>query len=150
MIDKIWHLRGTTKLPPDVSDTIIFERLENFLAKQRKPITEQTASSIEFSSPLWEDVFTPNWLALVIYDQGKFWIENGLEGRSLRYELRSWHGLIFCFFGALMFLIFVSTVEDIATGSKFALLAFAWLYGGNMILAWGRVPFAIRKALNGS
>ena len=150
MIDKIWHFRGATKLPSDVSDTIIFERLEKFLAKQRKPITEQTASSIEFSSPLWQDIFAPNWLALVVYDQGKFWIEHGLEGRSLRYDLRSWHGLIFCLLAALTLLIFAGTVEGIATGSKFALFAFVWLYGGNMILAWARVPFAIRKALNGS
>jgi len=146
----IWHLRGATKLPSDVSDTIIFERLENFLAKQRKPITEQTASSIEFSSPLWEGFSTPNWLALVIYDQGKFWIESGLEGRSLRYDLRSLHGLIFCSFAALMFLIFVGSLEGIAAGSKIALIAFAWLYGGNMILTLGRVPGAIRNALNGS
>lgn len=148
VIENIWHLRGSTKLPPDASDDAIIGRLETFLAKQHKPIVEQGESSIGFSSPLWEDLLTPNWLALVIYDEGRFWIEKGLEGRCLRYDLRSLHGLIFCLVGASMFFAFVSFFEGVAAGARVALLAFAWLYGANMVLAWVRIPLAIRRAVN--
>jgi hypothetical protein len=150
MIENVWHLRGSAKLPPDTSNDEIIERLETFLSRQHKPITAQSVSSIEFSSPLWEDWFTPNSLALVIYDQGRFRVERGLEGGSLRYDLRSLHGLVFCLAAAFMFFMFVSFVEDVAAGARFALLAFAWLYGANMVLAWVRVPLAIRKVVNGS
>ncbi len=148
MIENIWHLRGSTQLPPDASDDVIIGRLETFLAKQHKPITEQGETSIEFSSPLWEDWFTPNWLALVIYDEGRFWIEKGLEGHCLRYDLRSLHGLVFCLAVACMFFAFASIGEGIAAGARIALLAFAWLYGANMVLAWARIPLAVRKAVS--
>ena len=111
MIENIWHLRGSTQLPSDATDAVILERLETFLEKQRKPITEQNHSSVEFCSPLWEDWLAPNWLALVIYDKGTFWIDSGLEGRTLRYDLQSLHVLLFCLTGALMFLVFVSTLK---------------------------------------
>jgi hypothetical protein len=148
MIENIWHLRGSTQLPSEPSDEVIIGRLETFLAKQHKPITEQGETSIEFSSPLCEGWFTPNWLALVIYDEGRFWIEKGLEGRRLRYDLRSLHGLVFCLAGACMMFAFVSIVEDIAAGARFALPTFAWLYGANMVLAWARIPLAVRRAVS--
>ncbi|MEL7190589.1 MAG: hypothetical protein AAGK17_13630 [Pseudomonadota bacterium] len=150
MIENTWHLRGSTTLPPDATDEAVIERLECFLTKQHKPITGQSVSAVQFDSPLWQDWFTPSWLALVIYDRGVFWIEAGLNGRKLRYDLRSLHGLIYCLAGALMFLMFVSSFEGIAAGVRFAFLAFMWLYGGNMVLAWARIPLAIRKAVNGS
>jgi hypothetical protein len=148
MIKKIWHLRGSTTIPHDVTNGVIIKRLETFLAKQHKQIIEQGENSIRFSSPLWGDWLTPNWLALVIYDRGKFWIEQDLEGRRLRYDLRSLHGLVFCLAGAFMFFMFVSIFESVAAGARFALFAFAWLYGGNIVLAWARIPLAIRRAVN--
>jgi len=148
VIENIWHLRGRTKLPQDAPDAIIFERLEAFLAKQHKPIVSQTNLSIAFNSPLWEDWLTPNWLALVIYDKGTFWIDVGLEGRSLRYDLRSWHGFLFCLAGALMFFAFAGAFGGVAEGIEAALFCFAWLYGGNMALAWARIPLAIKRAVN--
>lgn len=150
MIENIWHLRGSTKLPSDVTDAVVIERLKTFLTKQHKPVCEQSNSSIGFHSPLWEDWLTPNWLALVLYDHGSFWIDKGLEGRFLRYDLRSLHVLVFCLAGALMFLVFVSFSEGIAAGMRVGLLALAWLYGGNMLLARGRIPLAIRKVVRGS
>ena len=150
MIDTIWHLRGSTELPANTSDSVILERLETFIAKQDKQLNGQTETSIRFNSPLWENWITNNWLALVIYDRGSFWIESGLEGRTLKYDLRSLHGLIFCLLGALMFLAFVSSFEGFREGARTALLAFAWLYGGNMVLAWTRIPRAIRNAVSGS
>lgn len=136
-------------MPSGVTDAVVIERLETFLTKQHKPVCEQSNSSISFHSPLWEDWLKPNWLALVIYDHGNFWIDTGLEGRVLRYDLRSWHSLIFCLAGALMFLVLVSSSEGIATGLRFSLLSLAWLYGGNMFLAWARIPLAIGKVVRG-
>lgn len=150
MIDIVWHLRGSTQLDADTSDSVILERLETFIAKQDKHLSGQTETSIRFNSPLWEIWLMNNWLALEFYDRGSFWIEGGLEGRSLKYDLRSLHGLIFCLSGALMFLAFVSSFEGLREGVKTGLLAFAWLYGGAMVLAWARIPRAIRKAVNGS
>lgn len=48
-----------------------------------------------------------------------------------------------------MFFVFVSSFEGVAAGAKTALLMFAWLYGANMVLAWGRIPLAIREAVKG-
>ena len=149
MIDSIWHLRGSAELPVDVSDEVALERLEVFLGRQHKPITERTETSIQFTSPLWKDWLTPNWLALVIYDEGGFWIERGLGGRSLRYDLRSLHGLVFCLTGAAMFFAFVSSFEGPEEGARIALRAFAWLYGANMVRAWARIPLSIRRAVTG-
>ena len=149
MIENIWHLRGSAKLPPEAPNGLIVERLETFLLKQRKPVTAQSDSSIKFSSPVWENWLTPNWLALVIYDEGVFKIERGFGGCCLRYDLRSLHGLVFCLTAAVMFFAFVSFVEGVAAGARFALLAFVWLYGASMVLAWVRIPLAIRRAVNG-
>jgi len=147
VIENIWHLRGRVNLPQDASDAIIFERLEAFLVKQRKPIISRSDSSIGFYSPIWEDWLTPSWLALVIYDKGTFWIDGGLEGRALCYDLRSWHGFLFCLTGSLMFFV-IGAFESVATGAKAALFAFSWLYGGNLVLAWARIPRAIKRAVN--
>jgi hypothetical protein len=147
VIENIWHLRGRARLPQSVTDDTVLNRLEIFLAKQHKPITERTQSTIRFTSPLWEDWLTPNWLALVIYDEGCFWIERGREEAFLRYDLRSLHGLIFCLAGAAMFFTVVSLAEGTSSGARIALLIFAWLYGGNMVLAWTRIPLSIRQAL---
>lgn len=133
-------------MPSDVMNIVAIERIEAFLTEQHKPVCEQTNSSISFHSPLWEDWFTVNnWLTLVIYDRGNFWIEKDLDDRSLQYDLRSLHGLVFCLAAALMFLIFATVFQGIAVGLCVSLFAFVWLYGGNMLLAWWRVPLAIRK-----
>jgi hypothetical protein len=84
---------------------------------------------------------------MVIYDQGRFWIEEGLGGRRLHYDLRSLHGMIFCLFGALMFFFFGLASGGLSGGLKFAAGIFAWLYGMNVLLALARVPSAIRRAV---
>jgi hypothetical protein len=84
---------------------------------------------------------------MVIYDRGRFWIEQDLGGRRLRYDLRSLHGMVFCLFGALMFFFFGLAGGGLSGGLKYAAAAFAWLYGMNVLLALGRVPLAIRRAV---
>ena len=147
MIGNMWHLRGSTQLPDGVSDDVVLDRLATFLAEQDKPIAEWNDASIRFSAPFWENWVSNQWLALVIYDEGKFQIENGLGGRFLQYDLRSLHGFIFCLLGSLLFFALIGSVEGYREGAKVGLIAFSWLYGANLILAWIRIPAAIRRAL---
>jgi hypothetical protein len=82
------------------------------------------------------------------YDRGRFWIEHGFEGRSLRYELRSLHGMLFCVFAALLAFFFGLADGGLAGGLEFAGLAFVWLYGMNVLVALELVPRSIRQALS--
>ena len=108
------------------------------------------ADYLEFDDPLWSDPFGPNWLALVIYDRGRFWLEESLDGRRLCYDLRSLHGMVFCLLGALMFFFFGLAIDGLANGLKYAAGAFAWVYGMNVLMALTRVPRAIREAVKGT
>lgn len=150
MLDFIWHLRGSIVLDGATTDGAALDGVEQLLVKHRKPITERGPRVVGFYDPLWNDLFGPDWLAMVIYDRGRFWIERGGDGQKLRYELRSLHGIIFCLFGALMFFLFGLASGGLMGGLKFAALAFAWLYGMNVLLALLRVPHSIRKAVRSS
>ena len=90
---------------------------------------------MEFDDPLWRNPFGPNWHAMVIYDKGRFWIEQRVGVRMLRYDLRSLHGLIFCLFGALMFFAFGAMDGGLAGGITLAAIAFGWVYGMNILSA---------------
>jgi hypothetical protein len=125
----------------------VLDRIEDLLERQRKPVIRRGEDDLVFDSPMWSDFFGPNWLAMVLYDRGRFWIEQGSDGRILRYDLRSLHGFVFCLFGAAMFFA-GGLVEGVAEGLKFAAIAFGWLYGMNMLSAWARIPRAIRKAVD--
>ncbi|THD38181.1 MAG: hypothetical protein E7773_00005 [Sphingomonas sp.] len=119
------------------------------IKKQNKRISRRGADYVEFSDPLWSNFFGPNWLATVIYDQGRFWIDQGFDGCRLRYDLRSLHGMIFCLFAALMFFLAGFGAGGLLGGVKYAAGAFAWLYGVNLVLALVRVPHAIRRSVTG-
>ena len=146
MWDFIWHLRGSTRIDGKGSNEAVLGRVERLLEQQRKPVTWRGADYLVFESPMWSDLFGPNWLAMVVYDRGRFWIEQGMGGRILRYDLRSLHGFIFCLFAAFI-VFFVGLAGGVGQGLKFAAIAFGWLYGMNMLLAWARAPRAIRKAV---
>jgi hypothetical protein len=147
MLDFVWHLRGSVALDGVGSNEAMLNRVECLLERQRKAVSDRGADYLAFDDPLWSDPFGPNWLAMVIYDRGRFWIEQGLGGRRLRYDLRSLHGMVFCLFGALMFFFFGLSSGSLLDGLKYAAGVFAWLYGMNVLLALGRVPSAIRKAV---
>jgi hypothetical protein len=147
MLDFIWHLRGSVALDRIGSNDAALDRVERLLDKQQKSMIERGADYISFDDPLWSNPFGPNWLAMVIYDRGRFWIEQGLGGRTLRYDLRSLHGFVFCLFAAFTAFFFGLAGDGLLGGLKFAVGAFAWLYGMNILLALGRVPSAIRNAI---
>jgi hypothetical protein len=146
--DFIWHLRGSVSVA-ETTDQAALSRVERLLSKQRKPVNGCGPDHITFEAPFWRDPFGPNWLAMVIYDRGRFWIERGSEGRRLRYELRSLHAMLFCLLGALVFCLFGLASGGVSGGVKFAPLAFGWVYGMNVLLALARVPKSIHKAIRG-
>jgi hypothetical protein len=147
MWDFAWRLRGSVPLEGVATDEAVLRRLERLLQKQRKPVTERGPDRLAFDDPLWRDPFGPNWLAMVIYDHGRFWIEHGRAGRRLRYDLRSLHGMVFCLFAAVMFFIVGQAHRGPLHGLMIGGIAFAWLYGMNILLALARVPSAISKAI---
>jgi hypothetical protein len=148
MWDFIWHLRGSILLDSMESNEVLLDRVERLLKRQRKPIVERGVDYVVFDSPIWTDIFSPNWLAMVMYDHGRIWIEQGVGGRKLRYDLSSLHGFVFCLCGALMFFIFVAlTGGGLAMGLMAAAFAIGWLYGMNLILAVTRVPHSIHKSI---
>jgi hypothetical protein len=147
MLDAIWHLRGSVSLHGVGADEGVLDRIEQLLEKQRKRDRDRGEHSIVFDDPLWSDPFGPNWLAMVIYDRGRFWIEQCLDGRRLRYDLRSLHGMVFCLVGALMGFAVGLATGGLWGGLEWASAVFVWLYGLNVLLAFVRVPWAIRRAV---
>lgn len=146
MLDFGWHLRGSVPLDGLSRGITALDRVERLLQSQRKTVSERGSDYLVFNDPLWSNLFGANWLAMVIYDHGRFWIEQGHHGQRLRYDLRSLHGMVFCLFGALMFFV-VGLSGGLLGGIKYAAGAFAWLYGMNLVLAHVRVPNAIRKSV---
>jgi hypothetical protein len=96
---------------------------------------------------MWLGPNGPNWLAMVIYDRGRFWIEGEAENRRLRYDLRSLHGMVFCLAGAAMFFAIAQAHGGPLNGVAVSGAAFGWLYGMNLVLALIRIPQAIRRAV---
>jgi len=149
MLDFLWHLRGSVKL--GASNDAVLDRIENLLDRQRKPISQRSDDYIIFDDPLWRNPLGSNWLAMAMYDRGRVWIEHGIDGRRLRYDLRSLHVLIFCLavFPTFFAVAAVGGADrsEIINMLRFAALGFCWLYGINLLLALLRVPRAIRKAV---
>lgn len=146
MLDFIWHLRGSAALGNAPTDEVL-DGLARLLEKQRKPVIERGTDYLVFDHPLWSGYFGRNWLAMVIYDRGIFWIEQREGERRLRYDLRSLHGFLFCLFAAVAAFFFGLLGDGWAHGLKFGALAFGWLYGMNLLLALARVPSSIEQAL---
>ena len=133
------------------TDEAALDALERLLDDQGKPGWFRNQNDVTFDDPLWANPFGANWHAMVIYDRGRFWIERGLDGRMLRYDLRSLHGFIFCLFAGLVAFAFgAAGGGGTSEGVKFAAGAFCWLYGMNILLALLRVPRIIRHAARGS
>ena len=147
MFEFMWHLGGSIRLDSTRPDEVVLERLERLLARQRKTVNERNSATLAFDDPLWGEFGGPNWLAMVIYDRGRFWIERQHGERRLNYDLRSLHGMAVCLlFAAIAFFGGLSN-GGLLGGAKYATGAFAWFYGMNILLALVRVPLAIRTAV---
>ncbi len=143
----IWYLRGSTPVPDDISDEDLLDRIERLLDQQEKHRRIRDNQMVTFRSPLFGQ-FSSNWLAMAIYDRGQIKITNAGNLRLVRYELRSWEGFIFCLGAAALFFVFEFGFNGTIQAIQFAAFAFSWLYGGNMVLAWARIPRAIRRAVS--
>ena len=146
--DAIWHMRGTAPAPRGASDQEVTDRIELLLIKQYKTVTAREPSRVVFDNPLWTTWLSPNWLALVAYDHGDFSVNDEINGRVVRYDLRSLHALVFCFLVSAIFACFGFAARGFSGAIEFTAFAFSWLYGMNMLLAWTRVPRLIGKAMN--
>lgn len=147
MFSFIWHLKGAVPLENRLTNEAALDRVEWLLDKQLLFHRKREADLLIFNEPFLKNPFGPNWLAMVIYDQGRFWIEQRKDSRQLRYDLRSLHGMVFCMLFASISFVFGLGQGGLASGAKYATGAFAWLYGVNLFLAHARVPQAIERAV---
>ena len=147
MFDFIWHLRGSVPLGGISSNERILDSVERLLVRQRKGVSERGTDFLAFDEPLWSNLVGSNWLAMVTYDRGRFWVKQSLGGRRLRYDLRSLHLMVFCLFVAFMASLFGLAGEGLLGGLKIGVGAFGWLYGMNFLLALVRIPSTVRKAV---
>ena len=145
-MDWLWHLRGSVALSSYEREAV-FDRLETLLRRQYKRKIVQDHNEVTFDTPLLTNFVSPNWLAMVIYDRGRFWIDCSANEPVLRYDLRSLHGFIFCLFGSAMFCAVGWQTGGFVTGVGLASVAFGWLYGMNILLSLARVPRLIRRTI---
>ena len=131
-------------MPDNIPIDVILDRVIAVLKRQRKPISFQGPRQIEFSSPLFSDPLSPNWLALAIYDGGRIWIDEA--GSALRYDLSSFQAFLFC-----AAIAFVLTGGGLLLHASpwVGLGAFVWLYGMNLLLAQLRVRGLFYLAVDG-
>lgn len=122
MIDTIWHLRGSVALTK--SGDVALDRIQHLLKKQQKPIAERGQDYLTFDDPLLRNLSGSNWLAMAIYDHGRFWVNHDLDSRQICYELRSLHGMLFCLFLAIAFFAFGFVGESLSRGLALAAFAF--------------------------
>ncbi|MFC3173636.1 hypothetical protein ACFOD9_05165 [Novosphingobium bradum] len=148
MWNSIWHLRGSVELEPETTNEDALTQIESLLSGQMKVISSAGEDFIEFGDS-WRFWFGPSnrGLAMAVYDQGRFQIDDRGAGKIVQYDLSSLTDFLFCLLGACVFFAFASAGSSLAYGAKIGTFAFAWLYGINMILARLRIPRAIRKAL---
>ena len=147
-VDSIWHLRGSVSLAFDSSDEEVVAALERLLAGQNKVVSAVGADFVEFGESWgWSLGPSNRSLAMAVYERGRFEIHNNGREKFLRYDLRSLFTLVFCAVAACIAFVFGSADGGPARGTNFALIAFGWLYGMNMVLARLRIPSAIRKAV---
>jgi hypothetical protein len=149
ILDFLWHLRGSVAVDRAWGGEAALDSVQRLLVQQRKLIKRPSPENLTFYAPLWM-ASGPNWLAMLLYDRGRFWIVQGPKDVRVFYDLRSLHLLVFCLSGAALF--FAAGLSDggIVGGAVSAGLAFGWLYGVNILIALVRVPLAIRRAVHQS
>lgn len=149
MFDFVWHLRGSIRLEGADPDEVVLDRVEDLLHGEGKNLSERSSDQVAFDDDVFREWFGPNWLAMRIYDRGRFWIERGPDGRWLRFDLRSLHAMVVCLGIAAAAFSLGLAGDGLYRGMKFAAWAFAWLYGMNFMLGLFRVLPRIRNAVCG-
>jgi hypothetical protein len=96
-IDWIWHVRGSAALAPGQSSDDAFDRLDP-LFHQSGTSHERTGSTLVFKK---QDQAAQDKMS--VFDSGTLKVEDGEDGRVLRYDLIS-RALLYCFLAPLLFL----------------------------------------------
>jgi len=147
MFDFLWHLRGSIELDGRIPDAEVLDRVTDMLEKQRKPTIDRGSYSVIFEEPFASKFWSAHSRATVMYDQGRLWIDRQSGQRTLRYDLRSLHALVFCSVGVVPCLLIGLLAGDFVHGATFAAVGFGWVYGMNLLLALFRVPPLIRRTV---
>lgn len=168
MLEKIWRYDGAIPIG-DVSATAALDGVERLLNIQRKsnitrgarptgapmssaptssaPATDADACS--YADPAWMVFFGPGWPAMAQYNAGRFWVEQGAEGRQLHYALNARYRVVYA--AAFMVLLAALGLATYARGvaAFYILAAFIALLAGQWLLDRYRIPAALRKAVSG-
>ena len=146
---KMWnwlcHLEGSILLEGSGSDQIVLEQLARFLKKQHRAVNERGESFLKFDDPLGP--FSPNWVAMVAFHHGKFWIEQNQTGRTLWYKLSSRQFLVFGMFVYAVFLLISLVQFGFLRGIGFGFPLLVLGLEGQILLGRFRTRAALRKVL---
>ncbi|MDG2528843.1 hypothetical protein [Caulobacter endophyticus] len=149
MLDFLWTLRGSIPLDPTISNEAVIDRVTALLERQQKRPTRPAPDITAFETAFL-DRGGGNWQSMTLFDRGRFWVERGLEGRLLRYRMRSRVlQMLLAVFGVLMPVLAVLMINAERQGLMNVVMVFVWLYGVNMLLAYARIPWALRRAAKG-
>ena len=151
MLGFIWHLRGSISLDGIRASADVLDRVEALLAYQGKIVADRGADHLNFGSRPWRESFDSDSRtdALSIFDRGRFWIEPGVIGESLNYDLNCFWSFVICLsLAAVFFAINLRVEGNVVEARRWALSAFGWLYGANVLIALVRAPRCIRRAVN--
>lgn len=96
-IDWIWHVRGSVPLAAGQSTDEAFDRLDP-LFRQTGAEHQRANGRLTFKK---RDQAAQDKMS--VFDGGVLWVDHGLTGRVLRYNLIS-RALLFCFLAPLLFL----------------------------------------------
>lgn len=107
------------------------------------------ADMCSYADPVWMVFFGPGWPAMAQYNAGRFWVEQGAEGRQLHYALNARYRVVY----AAVFMVFLAAL-GLATyapgpGVFYILVAYIALLVGQWFLDRYRIPAALRKAVSG-
>jgi hypothetical protein len=150
MLDILWKLRGSVPLDGMGTDEAVMTRLVFFLEDQGKQVSERYNTQVAFDPIVLGIKWWRRGRTMDMFERGRFWIDQGVGGRTLDYELRSLRNFLIGLFGAGMFFIFgIWPHGDVALGLEFGTGALAWLGGVPFLVSRAIVPGRIRSAVRG-
>ncbi len=148
MLDFLWTLKGSIPLDPTTAYGGVLDRVATLLEQQNKPPRRAEANVVTFKTPFWWR--ERSWKALVVYNEGRFWTEHGLDGRVLRYRLSCLHLFVGCIIlaaGLTLISLQAAPLDDEVAYGNFGFVAA--VYAVNMLVGWLRATRVIREAVRG-
>jgi hypothetical protein len=158
MLDFLWHLRGSVPLDGVRAGDDPLYGVALLLAEEQKDIRRRGTSEIEFDRPLSNIPLRGRPRpAMEVFGKGRFWLDQGVDGSAVRYELYDvrwggWDGLAAAAFLAAFFVVVLLIAFGRIRGgpwlaSPVTVLTFIAI---QLLLARIRVPRIIRAAVRGN